>query len=593
MNKALRAMWLVLTMSVRVSPWQTVIAFFETLASGLQALQPLFMAWFVAGAITHDTRQMVIAVACFGGLIGIVTMLMLIGTTARINQRERVGFAFDSEIAHLTATIPTLDHLESAKYLDELQALRDQQNSLGNALNMVFNVLKMVLFAVGTIALAATADWRLLLLAVAGLPNLISQKWLIPWQAAAEKQAAEPGRLTTHLMDLGTGAEGAAEVRVFGIQGPIHERLRDAVGTWRAPWVWLSKRNSAVETGTSLIFYLSVAAVLSWMVHDALAGRVSVDTLVLAIVLIGRLQGVSDQFAWAVRMLTETVRTTNRFVWLRDYAAEVWAAHPGTGVAPTRLTSGIRTDNLTYHYVDAETPSLDGVTLDLPAGSVVALVGENGAGKSTLVKLLTGMYQPTDGRVLVDDTDLASLDLARWRARCAGAFQDYAKFEFTARESVGVGALAHVNDQVMVERALRDGAAEDVLRALPNGLSSQLGTSWPDGVELSGGQWQRLAIGRGMMREEPLLLVLDEPTAALDAATEHALFERYASAAREARRRGAVTLLVTHRFSTVAAADLVVVLDKGRVAEVGTHTELMAAGGHYAELYELQARGYR
>jgi len=593
MTKAFRAMWLVLTMSVRVSPWQTVVAFFETLASGMQALQPLFMAWFIAGAIEHDTHRMVIAVACFGALIGLVTMLMLIGNTARINQRERVGFAFDSEIARITATIPTLDHLESAKYLDELQALRDQQNSLGNALNMVFNVLRMVLFAGGTIALAATADWRLVLIAVAGLPNLISQRWLIPWQAATEKTAAEPGRLTTHLMDLGTGTEGAAELRVFGIQGAVHSRLREAVGDWRAPWLSLRKRTSAVETGTSLVFYLSVAAVLAWLVHDALAGRVSVDTLVLAVVLIGRLQGVSDQFAWAVRMLTETVRTTNRFVWLRDYAADVWAAHPGTGVAPTRLRSGIRTDNLTYHYVDAEHPSLNGVSLDLPAGSVVALVGENGAGKSTLVKLLTGMYQPTDGRVLVDGTDLASLDLAAWRGRCAGAFQDFARFEFTARESVGVGALAYVKDQVMVERALRDGAAEDVLRALPNGLSSQLGTSWPDGVELSGGQWQRLAIGRGMMREEPLLLVLDEPTAALDAATEHALFERYASAAREARRRGAVTLLVTHRFSTVAAADLVVVLEKGKVVEVGTHAQLIAAGGHYAELYELQARGYR
>jgi len=357
--------------------------------------------------------------------------------------------------------------------------------------------------------------------------------------------------------------------------------------------VSLSRRTSAVDAATSMIFYASVAAVLVWMVHDSLAGRVSVGTLVLAIVLIGRLQGVSDEFAWAVRMLTETVRTTNRFIWLTDYATDVLAAHPGTGLAPDRLRSGIHTDNLTYHYVDAETPSLDGVSLDLPAGSVVALVGENGAGKSTLVKLLTGMYQPTDGRVLIDGTDMASLDLAAWRPRCAGAFQDFAKFEFSARQSVGVGSLAHVNDQVMVERALRDGAAEDVLRALPNGLSSQFGTSWPDGVELSGGQWQRIAIGRGMMREEPLLLVLDEPTAALDAATEHALFERYASAARAVRRRCAVTLLVTHRFSTVAAADLVVVLDKGKVAEVGTHAQLMAAGGHYAELYELQARGYR
>lgn len=333
MTKALRAMWLVLTVSVRVSPWQTVIAFFETLASGLQALQPLFMAEFIAGAIDSNTRQMAIAVGCFGGLIGLVTMLMLIGNTARINQRERVGFAFDSEIARLTATIPTLDHLESAKYLDELQALRDQQNSLGNALNMVFNVLRMVLFAGGTIALAATADWRLLLIAVAGLPNLLSQKWLIPWQAAAEKTAAEPGRLTTHLMDLGTSTEGAPEVRVFGIGAPIHRRLREVVGRWRAPWVSLSRRTSAVDAATSMIFYASVAAVLVWMVHDSLAGRVSVDTLVLAIVLIGRLQGVSDQFAWAVRMLTETVRTTNRFIWLTDYATDVLAAHPGTGLA--------------------------------------------------------------------------------------------------------------------------------------------------------------------------------------------------------------------------------------------------------------------
>ncbi len=593
MKKTFRAIWLVLAMSIRVSPWQTVVAFMETLSTGLQALQPVFMAWFIAGAIAHDSRQMTIAVFCFGGIVGLVTMLLLAGNTARINQRERVGFAFDSEIARLTATIPTLDHLESAKYLDELQALRDQQNSLGNALNMVLNVLRMVLFAGVTIGIALTADWRLLLVAVAGLPSLISTRWMIPWQVTAEKKAAEPGRLTTHLMDLGTTAEGAAELRVFGIQAPIHQRLRAAVEAWRAPWFWMVRRNAAVETGTSLIFYATVAFVLAWMVHDALEGTVTVDALVLAIVLIGRLQSVADQFVWAARMLTETVRTTNRFVWLKSYADEVWAAHPGTAHAPTRLSAGIHTDNLTYHYVDAEKPSLDGVSLDLPAGSVVALVGENGAGKSTLVKLLTGMYQPTDGRVLVDGADLASFDLVEWRSRCAGAFQDYAKFEFTARESVGVGSLAHVDDQAMVTRALHDGAAEDVLRALPEGLSTQLGTAWPDGVELSGGQWQRLGIGRGMMREEPLLLVLDEPTAALDAATEHALFERYASAAREAGRRGAVTLLVTHRFSTVAAADLVVVLDQGRVAEIGTHAELMAADGHYAELYELQARGYR
>jgi len=233
------------------------------------------------------------------------------------------------------------------------------------------------------------------------------------------------------------------------------------------------------------------------------------------------------------------------------------------------------------------------VTLYLPAGSVVALVGENGAGKSTLVKLLAGLYRPTSGRVLVDGADLASFDLSSWRSRLSGAFQDYAQLEFTAGVAVGVGDVANVDDEERVRRALHDSASDDILATLPSGLGTQLGATWPDGVDLSGGQWQRLAIARGMMRADPLLLVLDEPTAALDPATEHALFERYAHAARAARGRGSVTLLVTHRFSTVAAADLVVVLDRGRVIETGSHHELMAARGHYAELYELQAQGYR
>ena len=203
------------------------------------------------------------------------------------------------------------------------------------------------------------------------------------------------------------------------------------------------------------------------------------------------------------------------------------------------------------------------------------------------------MYRPTSGWIALDDTDLATVDVDAWRASTAGAFQDHAKLELLVQEAVGVGDLPRVHDQAAVHHALRDAASEDVLRELPQGLSTQLGSSWPAGVDLSGGQWQRLAIARGMMRAEPLLLVLDEPTAALDAIAEHQLFERYIAAAGEARSRGAVTLLVTHRFSTVAAADLVVVLDRGAVVEVGTHQELIAAQGQYSELYALQARGYR
>ena len=233
----------------------------------------------------------------------------------------------------------------------------------------------------------------------------------------------------------------------------------------------------------------------------------------------------------------------------------------------------------------------------LPAGAVVAIVGENGAGKTTLVKLLAKMYEPTAGRILVDDAPLARMPADEWRARLAGAFQDFFRFEFRARHTVGLGDVPRMDDEPAVVAAVDRAGADDVVARLPAGLDTQLGPTWPDGVEVSFGQWQKLALARGFMRDQPLLLVLDEPTAALDAETEHALFERYAAAARRApteRDDGrAITLLVSHRFSTVRMADLIVVLDGARVVEVGTHDELMARGGQYAELYGIQAAAYR
>jgi ATP-binding cassette subfamily B protein len=234
---------------------------------------------------------------------------------------------------------------------------------------------------------------------------------------------------------------------------------------------------------------------------------------------------------------------------------------------------------------------LESVDVDLPAGAVIALVGENGAGKTTLVKLLCKLYEPTAGRILADGLPLARMRAEEWRARLAGAFQDFFRFELPARHSVGVGDLPRKGDEGAVTAAVRRAGAEDVVARLPAGLDTQLGPTWPGGVEVSFGQWQKIALARGFMRDHPLLLVLDEPTAALDAETEHALFERYAAAARGAE--GRITILVSHRFSTVRMADLIVVLDGARVAQFGTHEDLVARGGPYAELYGIQAAAYR
>jgi ATP-binding cassette subfamily B protein len=264
--------------------------------------------------------------------------------------------------------------------------------------------------------------------------------------------------------------------------------------------------------------------------------------------------------------------------------------------APSRLRDGLRLEAVSFAYPGTDRRVLDGVDLALPAGAVVALVGENGAGKTTLVKLLCKLYEPTAGRILADGAPLGRMRADEWRSRLSGAFQDFFRFELPARESVGLGDLPRLGDPAAVQAAVDRAGARDVVARLPAGLDTQLGPTWPGGVEVSFGQWQKLALARGFMRDQPLLLVLDEPTAALDAETEHALFERYAAASRDAARRqgaGGITVLVSHRFSTVRMADLIVVLDGARVAQVGTHEELMGRGGPYAELYGIQAAAYR
>ncbi|MGA8029366.1 MAG: ABC transporter ATP-binding protein, partial [Bryobacteraceae bacterium] len=278
--------------------------------------------------------------------------------------------------------------------------------------------------------------------------------------------------------------------------------------------------------------------------------------------------------------------------WLEDYAASVTAA--GDLPAPSVLRNGIRLEHVSFTYPGTSRVVLEDISVTLPAGAVVAIVGENGAGKTTLVKLLAKLYEPSSGAIFVDETPLARVQASEWRGRLAGAFQDFFRFEFRAKETVGLGDVSRLNEEPAVVEAVERAGASDVIAGLKSGLDTQLGPTWPNGVDLSFGQWQKLALARGFMRDEPLLLVLDEPTAALDAETEHALFDRYAAAARtEKSASGRVTILVSHRFSTVRMANLIVVLDGARLVEVGSHEELMAKGGQYSELYSIQAATYK
>jgi len=294
---------------------------------------------------------------------------------------------------------------------------------------------------------------------------------------------------------------------------------------------------------------------------------------------------------------------------------------PGTArPAPEELKDGIRFEHVGFTYPGQETPVLSDVCLTLRAGSTVAIVGENGAGKSTLIKLLTGMYRPTSGRITVDGQDLAAIAPEQWRAATTGAFQDFVRFAMSLGDGVGAGDLPRIDEREVVLGAIRRAGAGEMVhddardmvhddaRDMVQDSAGDMGQDGADGRAdlgldtllgpyvggraLSGGQWQRLALARGLMLDRPLLIVLDEPTASLDAPSEAALFASYREAA-GSRDAGTITVLVSHRFGTVHMADQIVVVDAGQVAESGDHESLIRRGGTYAELFALQAAGYR
>jgi len=587
----LRNLWLPLSAAYRLDRTAALLAFLEVLGSILSNLLPLAFGLMVTGVATRSQGTLVSGAVMAAVGFGVVPIFTTIGVEARLRLNETVGHEFDRRVAELMAAVPTLDHLESPAFRDQAQIVRERQGALGGAYNSVVNAIRNLVFPVVTLIVAIGADTRLLLLLPASLPSILVGRWIVRWDRRAEDEGAEPARLTQHLVGLAVEPVAASELRVLGARDVIAGRLHRAGAAWRAPHIRSDVSKNVASTACGLFYLASAGAVLTLIVRDAADGRVPVGAVATSVLVIGQLGQVVISLRFAFQMLAQVTRTVGRYRTLEAGVAAARAAD-GTGQPPPRLHDGISLRGLGFTYPGQDRPSLCDVDLDLPAGSVVAIVGENGAGKSTLVKILTGLYRPTEGRVLIDGVDLASLDGEAWRARCAGAFQDHIHLELVARETITTGDLPALDSEERALRALDDAAARDVLVALPGALDTQLGSSWDDGTELSGGQWQRLAIARGMMRGDPLLLVLDEPTSALDAATEHALFEGYADAARRAGRRGAVTVLVTHRFSTVAAADLVVVLTDGTVSEAGSHSELMVAGGSYAQLYALQARGY-
>jgi ATP-binding cassette subfamily B protein len=545
----------------------------------------------VNGIVHGDPRAAATGAAIAAIAYAASTYLRSLAYTLESMLADRIGtLHIRRDVEQQLAGLDGLDHLERTDLLDRVTVLRGAGWRLSHApwqaLAAGCDALRLGLLL---LLVATVTPWLLLLLGFAALPLWFDQRGqrLV---VHAETETAQAFGLQRHLFNLATAAAGGKELRVSGAGAEIARRQRQA---WQAAVRSRFRarlRAAAWTLAGWTIFAVGFTAGLLLLIDRTAHGQATVGDLVLAVTVAVTLRNGIQETLFALSHTMSGRTVVEPLLWLRDYAAT--ARTTGGRLPPASLRAGIDLDRVGFTYPGTRRPALDDISCHLPAGSVVAVVGEYGSGKTTLVKLLTKLYLPDRGRIDVDGLDLADLETSRWRARTSAAFQDFGRFHLRFGANIGIGDLAHLHDTGRIAAAVQAAEAQSLVDRLPEGLDTQLGRQF-DGVELSEGQWQRTALARASMRTDPLLFVLDEPTASLDAPSEHQIFQRYLVRARElASRTGAITIIVSHRFSTVTGADHILVLHQGRLVEQGGHHELLAAGGRYADLYNIQATAY-
>jgi ATP-binding cassette subfamily B protein len=590
----------------RAAPLLATECVLAALGSSLFMLAyPLGFRAIVDGAIAHQpgrivTGLVIAAVAFPGGWA-----LQLIGGALNSKMTDMGNLRLGLRMGGLAAGAPFLEHFERPEYLTEIDTLRARRRTLAGAPAQTLGMIRSGIGFVGAAILLALVWPPLIVVPLLAIAPALADRKAARGQKRSDDELADPRRLLDDLFSLASSAGPARELRTFGVTDGLlarHVRLGDEVNSkaLRAAHV------AALWEATGWILYAAgFGAAIVALVLRAAHGDASPGAVVEVVSLLRRAQRQVSGATTSAGSFATAATTADRLLWLEDYVA---GQAPGASQpAPAKLSQGISLDHVGFTYPGQQTPVLRDVCLTLQAGRTVAVVGENGAGKSTLIKLLTGMYRPTSGRITVDGQDLAGISPQQWRLATTGAFQDFVRFSMPLGDSVGAGDLPRIDDRQAVLSAISRAGAQDLVASEAAtavgdasadgeagsglGLETLLGP-YVGGRALSGGQWQRLALARGLMRDRPLLIVLDEPTASLDAPSEAALFASYRDAVRNAGGE-TITVLVTHRFGTVHMADQIIVMNDGQVVESGDHQQLIDAGGMYAELFALQAAGYQ
>jgi ATP-binding cassette subfamily B protein len=562
---------------------------------GTLPLLSLYLLKLVIDAITAAVRlpqptagfpQVVLLLGLFGAVALAIAVCRALSSYISEAQAQKATDHV-ADLLHAKSIEVDLAYYENAKYYDTLhQAQREASYRPAHAVSGLAQAGLGAISLVGMVGLLFSFHWSVaVVLFVASVPGTLVRlkysnklfRWY-RWRTSEERRA-------WYLNSLLTNAEHAKELRLFDLGALLRERFRELRSKLRTGRLAIAKGRTIAEALAQMVGTLAIFGCYAFIGYRAVQGAITLGDLVMYFQAFQRGMSVLQDFLGSLASLYEdNLFLTNLYEFLDLVPGVPEPRAPAS--FPRPMQAGISLDHVTFHYPGSAKPVLDDISLTLRPGEHVALVGENGSGKTTLVKLLCRLYDPTAGAIAVDGRDLRDFATTDLRRQISVVFQDFARYQLSARENIGFGdSRGKVTDERIVAAAHRSGA-HAVIAGLPRGYDTTLGKWFDDGEELSIGEWQKVALARAFLREAPII-VLDEPTSALDAKAEFEFYEKFRSVA-----QGKTAVLISHRFSTVRMADRIYVLDKGRIIESGSHDELVRAGGHYAELFGTQARYY-
>lgn len=480
-----------------------------------------------------------------------------------------------------------LEDFEDPDLQDRLDRARRQTMGRMNLLSQLFgqaqDTITVVSFAIG---LLAYAPWLMVLLGIALVPAFVGEAHFNALGYSLNFQWTPERRQLEYLRQTGASVDTAKEIKIFGLHRFLIDRFRVLADKFYAANRALARRRAIWGTVLAALGTLGYYVAYAYIVWRTVKGDFTIGDLTFLAGSFRRLRQLLEGLLIGFSQVAGQALYLDDLFSFFEIEPEI-TSKPDAALIPRRIERGFAFENVGFRYPDAERWALRGLEFELRAGEVLALVGENGAGKTTLVKLLARLYDPDEGRILLDGRDLRDYDLDDLRNNVGVIFQDFVRYHLTARENIGVGRLEAMDDEARIREAARRALADEVIEALPLQYDQMIGRRFNTGVDLSGGQWQKIAIARAYMRDAQVM-ILDEPTAALDARAEFEVFQRFKELS-----EGRTAILISHRFSSVRMADRILVLGGGKVEASGTHDELMAERGRYAELFELQAAGYR